>query len=475
MPPDALMTAMARNVRFQVNYPFGVTWGVNGGVSGFMSAKYTPEYKVRNRATFYPALVDHVTYAGYPVPQSPSFGLLGNRNPLGLAVSEILFKNVTIPDALDRACTIINVMTRPSCTAENYEAYLDPVWKQGRADLAYRWKTGYNDTCNPELANSIRPPETIRKAVTLSYISTQSVVGQAMMGISVVGLIIEFVLLGLFIWKRDAQVIRASSRSASYLILIGAMLTLASTIMRTSSQGELNWPQCFGTYWLFSIGYGTILGSLAMKSYRVDSIFRGKGSGKGRKFSDLKLVGYIAAIVFGEVVLCLMYQFMIEDNSRETLVDLPSLNVALKQIDCPVINQAPTILLYVYNASLIVIAAFFPWRTRNVISAYNENTFTASAIGLICVITVVIVPVIYLINAAQATFLLIALGTFVASVLSTLIFAVPKLLVAFGIVQMQDVSATLKNQTGQTSQTATVRQSAPTSSGPNRSSVVISA
>ena len=112
-----------------------------------------------------------------------------------------------------------------------------------------------------------------------------------------------------------------------------------------------------------------------------------------------------------------MYQFWIIDNSRVKKTPLPNSIFIVQQVECPISHQAPTILLYIYNASILVIAALYAWRTRNVISskvirelrecetlvavtnirlslAFNENNFTVAAITLITVITIVIVPVI---------------------------------------------------------------------------------
>lgn len=56
---DALIAAIARNVRLHVNTPNGVPeYGTLGGVSGFRSARYTPEYKGQGTArTFYDGLL----------------------------------------------------------------------------------------------------------------------------------------------------------------------------------------------------------------------------------------------------------------------------------------------------------------------------------------------------------------------------------------------------------------------------------
>ncbi|KAJ3043496.1 hypothetical protein HDV00_004885 [Rhizophlyctis rosea] len=71
-------------------------------------------------------------------------------------------------------------------------------------------------------------------------------------------------------------------------------------------------------------------------------------------------------------------------------------------------------------------------------TAFNENTFTVSSVGLICVVTVVVVPILNFISSSQAVFLPVGLGTFIATVVSSIIFAAPKLLAAFGLLTFSD-------------------------------------
>jgi len=96
-----------------------------------------------------------------------------------------------------------------------------------------------------------------------------------------------------------------------------------------------------------------------------------------------------------------------------------------------VVSISQTLLLFVslssksitkYNSLIVVGAAVFAYRTRNVpsgafvhlriwfghcpylqcLTAFNENTFTSAAAGLISVIAVVIVPVINFIDSPEA-------------------------------------------------------------------------
>ena len=56
--------------------------------------------------------------------------------------------------------------------------------------------------------------------------------------------------------------------------------------------------------WLFAIGYALVLGSLFVKTYRIDRIFNNKKM--YMKISDLQLLVYLGIIVLVEVILLLV-------------------------------------------------------------------------------------------------------------------------------------------------------------------------
>ncbi|KAJ3047382.1 hypothetical protein HK097_011579 [Rhizophlyctis rosea] len=174
----------------------------------------------------------------------------------------------------------------------------------------------------------------------------------------------------------------------------------------------------------------------------LDRIFR--NTMPGYKFTDFSVILHIVGVVAVEVGLMLVFQLWVRwetDFQQHTMPD----GSVLTQRDCPKSHPGAVFLLYVYNAIVLLVAAVFAFRVRNVLSAFNENFFTVTAIGLITVITVVIVPVLYLITSAEASFLLLALGTFAATLLSTLIFAVPKLLMASGHLKYREAEAAFKS------------------------------
>ncbi|KAJ3032974.1 hypothetical protein HDV00_006883 [Rhizophlyctis rosea] len=421
--------------------------GSGGGISAYKSAKYTPEYiAYRDEMKFWFQYADHVMYQGYPATQSAYWSQVISKQPMGLAYNEIIYKNATARETIERVCKIVNYYSRPPCNESYMFASLENNKKSNKATVVYNYQPDYLDHCNPNLYGAKKIPDPIANAPPSSFTASASTTGRAMIAICGFGILIQVILIVLFNLKWNEHVIKAAAHWPSMLIMSGSILTLGSVMMRVSFTEHLGWAQCFGTYWLFSIGYSRVLGSLAMKCYRVDRIFRNTKT--NYSFSDTKVMLLIGFIISGDVLVSLMYQFWIVDDSKFQNVTIPMTGLTFQQVKCPTVHEIPTILYYVYNAGVLLISAVFAFRTRNVTSTYNENTFTAAAIGLICVVSIVIVPVLNLVTSSEAQLLLVGLGTFVATVLSTLIFAILKLLVAFKILKIKQSMPTISNIKG---------------------------
>ncbi|KAJ3043588.1 hypothetical protein HDV00_004689 [Rhizophlyctis rosea] len=434
---EVLMGAFARNRRHQVNCP-SVTNNNRGGISGFLGATAIPEYLLTPKS-FYDGMIDHTITIGTPAAQGMSFGQIAVLNPMQIAFNDILYKNMSIDKALARACVIINANTKPPCTAADLEPYLEDDIKQNSATLQFRWKAVRD--CNENLPNSAAIPAPLVNAVSTSYVSTNSGVAKAMTGLaSACGFLIIAIML-LFIHRRNSPAIRAASWTFSLMILLGGVLTLASVVMRVSKKPYVGWSQCFGTYWLFALGFGLVMGSLLVKTYRVDRIFRNKRM--GFNLPDIQLISYVLFIELVEIGCLLILQFKLDDSSYNQTIQIPLTDYAVLQNACPKSAQIGPILLYIWNAFIILLAAIYALRTRSVQSAYNENIFTVAAIALISVISVVIVPVISIISSPTAVFMMVSLGTIIGTTASVLVYAIPKLMLAYNIVSLKVAGATV--------------------------------
>ncbi|KAJ3055660.1 hypothetical protein HK097_009778 [Rhizophlyctis rosea] len=395
---EALMEAIVQNDRFHLNSP--TTMGNNrGGISGYVSVKFTPMYKIIGKS-FYDDLLAHSMFVGSPVAQSPAFGRIMSRNPMQVAFNDILYKRKSAKFALERACRIINERTRPPCGPYEMEAYLEDNPTTNMATLRYRWAANEVSIRDHYIRAYIAPTP---------YVSTTSGIGKGMIIITTIGAFFNVVLMVLFWFRRNTPVIRAASKLFSFLILIGGIITFASVPLKTTTIERLTWWQCNGTYWFFAIGYAMVVGSLFVKTYRVDLIFRNQEI--GFKVTDQQLGLYLGGILVLEVLLLLVEYAGYSGAGTETVLLDRASGLSVEQNVCPTMHIIAKVGLFGFNAGLNILAAVFAFRTRRVNSAYNENLFTVAAIGVISVMCLVIVPVLQIISSPTAGYMLIALGT----------------------------------------------------------------
>ncbi|KAJ3045876.1 hypothetical protein HDV00_006142 [Rhizophlyctis rosea] len=438
---EALMYAIVRNEGVQANVPQSTL--NTGGISAWLSAQNLPEWSTAQRWKWQ-GLVTHGVFAGYPSPQTYGYYETNSYDPLHLVTAEIQYKNLSVRDAVTRACKLINYATRPPCTSKEWQVNIITDPKTNKDTISYSWPADVDERCRTDFAVTEQLPPNVVNYLSSTTISHKSTAGKGIMAMITIGIIIEVLLIIAFCWYRHTPVIRAASFVPSLMIMFGAILGLISVPFRISQSANPNWLQCFGTYWSFSLGFSSLLGSLAMKTFRVDRIFRSGSKGISLVISNFQLICYIMLLNLGNVILMLVFQFWIVDDSCVKATPMPNSKIVLYQPDCPVVHSAASAMLYAYNALIVLLAGVYAYRTRNIISSFNENSFTVAAISLISVISIIIVPVLQIINSAEATFILVSLGTFLASVLSTLVFAIPKLLISTGMMRGEDVSSALQ-------------------------------
>ncbi|KAJ3035581.1 hypothetical protein HDV00_003644 [Rhizophlyctis rosea] len=157
------------------------------------------------------------------------------------------------------------------------------------------------------------------------------------------------------------------------------------------------------------------------------------------------LVAYVGGIILLEILCLLVLQFRLDNPTYSQSIQIPLTETFVEQNACPKSNSIGVGLLYTWNGIIILLAAIYAFRTKNVQSDYNENKFTGGAILLISVISLIIVPVLSIISNPTAIFLMVSLGTILGTILSTSIFAIPKIAIAYELVAVQETSSRLGN------------------------------
>ncbi|KAJ3042486.1 hypothetical protein HDV00_007257 [Rhizophlyctis rosea] len=338
---NVLIAAFARNRRHHVNCPT-VSNNNGGGVSGYLGASAIPEYALTSKS-FYTGLLDHTIAIGTPAAQGMSYGEIAKFNPMQRAFNDILYKNMSVAEALDRVCVFINNNTKPPCTADDVEPYLVEDLQSETITLKFKWKDVRD--CNENLPNSAQIPSPLINAVAQSYTSKDSTTAKAIIGLVTIGLVLLTILMLLFVIKRNSPPVRAASWMFSVAIIFGGHLALVSVVLQVSMDNKVGWVECLGPSWFFFPGFGLVMGSLLVKTYRVDKIFRNQTIGFA--LPDLNLLGYIVLVEVVEVALLLVFQFENQQSSYTQWTQIPNTDYSVIQNACPKTRGVGQVLLYI--------------------------------------------------------------------------------------------------------------------------------
>ncbi|KAJ3043508.1 hypothetical protein HDV00_004897 [Rhizophlyctis rosea] len=218
---EALVIAIATNERLGVNAPQEAS-GVRG-MSAWKTTRYAPELIAKPK-TFAITLLDHATFGGYPAEQKPGWSEVFKYDPMELAFAEILYKNLTARQAMERACYTVQWASRPPCTQDQWKVSVIDNTGNNKGTVNFTWVDGVDNICRTDLITTAALPAPIPKYMASTKIYNTSTIGRAILAVSLLGILIEVGLIAGFLWYRKADVIKAAAVTPSLLILGGGFL-----------------------------------------------------------------------------------------------------------------------------------------------------------------------------------------------------------------------------------------------------------
>ncbi|KAJ3155880.1 hypothetical protein HDU89_005438 [Geranomyces variabilis] len=175
--------------------------------------------------------------------------------------------------------------------------------------------------------------------------------------------------------NRNSTVLRPVSPVFLALACCGMALCLGSIYV--DAVAETTSASCNGFVAMLAVGFGTVVGSILVKLFRLWRIFDNPVAGR-QVFSTTKLLIGSGLIVCGELIIIAIWWGAFPLKATE----ISDLSARRRYFKCESDNShgqtALTAVLFIYNAALIVICCYFAFATRNIYSAFNE----AKAIGI---------------------------------------------------------------------------------------------
>ncbi|KAF9278430.1 hypothetical protein BGZ68_008585 [Mortierella alpina] len=210
--------------------------------------------------------------------------------------------------------------------------------------------------------------------------------------ISVAGLSILFCLLTMLVVVvyRDAQVIKSSSPMFCCLELCGFILLYISTIM------GLDIPTgfiCMARPLALNVGFVLVVGNIVAKNFRVYRIFHNIYVTK-RVIRDAHLLKIVGTILVGSLII--MAAWYLKAPPALQQITMPDFTAYWT---CNSMSGSNTLLLsvlFLYNASLLLIATYLAYKNRNVAANYNECRQIAFVVYNILLSACLAMPTVFL-------------------------------------------------------------------------------
>ncbi|XP_061716625.1 metabotropic glutamate receptor 6-like [Cydia pomonella] len=255
----------------------------------------------------------------------------------------------------------------------------------------YEIRAPESETACRECPRGTLPDETRTHCALLPahYLRPASPAARGAMAFSALGILFTVFVIGVWIWRGDTPVVRASGRELSYVLLGGILMcylvTFALVLRPTDALCAV---QRFGTGLCFTIVYAALL----TKTNRIARIFAaGERSARRPAFiSPRSQLGVCALLVGVQVVIVGVWQAA---APARAVRHLPSRETAV--LVCDAYVDASYTLAFSYPAALIATCTVYAVLTRKIPEAFNESKHIGFTMYTTCVIWLAFVPLYF--------------------------------------------------------------------------------
>ncbi|KAI9137963.1 hypothetical protein BKA69DRAFT_1169454 [Paraphysoderma sedebokerense] len=351
----------------------------------------------------------------YPLTTFPEFAEIESRKPFRLMMAEMIQKNLTVEQAANRACQIIDYIFQPKCTKNDMKALQSQCHANGSVIIDFAWKS-------PKVCrDGVLPNITMIPCASLPFESGQSIALLVLTAILTLVILLAFVGFVVF---RSRAAIKRSGFAFGLVTIFGMFLCAISIILGLLPPTSLSCAS-FGV--LLSFGFSLVYGAYITKLYRIFKIFNNKKTTK-QSLSDAVILRYLLAIASVEAVVLMLWVFIDQPGVSMYSTLVPDAG-AVQQPVCK-FGSFAVIVLLVYNGLLVFIASVIAWKVKDVPSDFNETKSLIFAIYSVAFLLVIVIPTTTQIVQPQSFQSLILFSTFAATFTTVIAFTLPKLLAA---------------------------------------------
>ncbi|KAN0042421.1 hypothetical protein ACTFIV_004986 [Dictyostelium citrinum] len=231
-------------------------------------------------------------------------------------------------------------------------------------------------------------------------------------------------MMALVVKFRENPSIRSASPIFLNFILFGAIIIYVGIIIWSSS---INSASCNAQFWLVTLGFTTLIGSLVVKNVRIWLIFDNPEL-KLVKITNLQLVPWVGGCLLINIILMSILT-SVGDLREVNAQGIDSLGKYEFMRVCKMNSSGASTLytILAYFAALLLVGVFVSWKIRIVdILEFNESKAIANTLYAISFCLFVIVPLMISPQDKQSEKVILCIaGLFIVSAAVLIIF-VPK-------------------------------------------------
>ena len=188
------------------------------------------------------------------------------------------------------------------------------------------------------------------------------------------------------------KLIKASQAEMMYVLFLGGFLAGGRVL---AAGMALSNSSCLSLIWLGHLCFWLCFASLSIKAYRVHCIVNNSGF-KRVKFSIRDTLSILGAVMSAVII-----YLIIETVVGEVHMSAFSSTVANQTTDllvCTFKYAQFNTTLYVLEGLCLVFSARMTWAVKDAPDSVNESKYMALAMGVICLLIVLVMPVVYLLD-----------------------------------------------------------------------------
>ncbi|KAJ3100375.1 hypothetical protein HDU97_002250 [Phlyctochytrium planicorne] len=213
--------------------------------------------------------------------------------------------------------------------------------------------------------------------------------GITLVVLEVLGISFSIICFVLVIVYRDQKVFKTASPPFCIVFVLGTLLSYLSNVFFI---GTVNKANCELQLWLPLLGFSMVFGSIIVKNARVYYLFNNKHGALLKLMKDPPLLAASFLFVAIETILLAIRTGKM-DIQPTKYVNSEEMYIYVCSSNDP--NEPKIVIaLYVYNVSLIVLAGYLSYLTRNVHASYSESVFMSAVVVAFVFVGSTILPIL---------------------------------------------------------------------------------